>query len=215
MWTVYRDRRFWRIAPLSTAGIGTSRSLQGLWAGPWLRDVDGLDRATIVQHLSVMAIAVCAGALLLGAAAAHLRRFGIRTESVLASTIAVSTLAQTTLILDWALPSIVAWAVIAAVGGATVLSFAILAEHFPKEMSGRANAALNMLHVGGAFVLQSGTGIIIAQWPQTDGAYAVEGHQAAMAAGVVAQLAALAWFAMPRQPKASTMASACRRAGAR
>ena len=52
---VYQDRRFWRIAPLSALGIGTSWSLQGLWAAPWLRDVDGLDRAAVVQHLSVMA----------------------------------------------------------------------------------------------------------------------------------------------------------------
>ena len=43
--TIYRDRRFWRLAPLSAIGIGTSWSLQGLWAAPWLRDVDGLDRA--------------------------------------------------------------------------------------------------------------------------------------------------------------------------
>ena len=39
LWDVYRDRRFWRIAPLSAIGVGTSWSLQGLWASPWLRDV--------------------------------------------------------------------------------------------------------------------------------------------------------------------------------
>ena len=67
LWTIYRDPRFWRVAPLSAIGIGTSWSLQGLWAAPWLRDVDGLDRASVVQHLSVMAVVVCASALLLGA----------------------------------------------------------------------------------------------------------------------------------------------------
>ena len=39
--TIYRDRRFWRLAPLSAVGVGTSSSLQGLWAAPWLKDVDG------------------------------------------------------------------------------------------------------------------------------------------------------------------------------
>ena len=91
------------------------------------------------------------------------------------------------------------WAVIAAAGAATVLSFAILAEYFPKEISGRANAALNLLHVGGAFVLQSATGLIIAQWPQTNGGYAVAAHEAAMTAGICVQLLALGWFALPRR----------------
>lgn len=32
--TLYRDRRFWRMAPLSSIAIGTSWSLQRLWAAP-------------------------------------------------------------------------------------------------------------------------------------------------------------------------------------
>ena len=165
-WAIYRDRRFWRIAPLSAIGIGTSWSLQGLWAAPWLRDVDGLDRAAVVQHLGVMAVAVCASALLLGMVADRLRRMGIKTELVLASTLTLSMAAQAALVLGWPVPSFLVWAVIAAAGAATVLSFAILAQYFPKEMSGRANAALNLLHVGGAFLLQSATGLIIEQWPE-------------------------------------------------
>jgi hypothetical protein len=48
-------------------------------------------------------------------------------------------------------------------------------------------------------VVQSGTGVIIAQWPSTDGAYAVQAHQAAMMASICIQLVALAWFARPRR----------------
>ena len=174
---VYRDRRFWRIAPLSAIGIGTSWSLQGLWAAPWLRDVDGLDRAGVVQHLSVMAVAVCVSALLLGVVADRLRRRGVKTEVVLASTLGASMTAQAALVLAGRCRRYLLWAVIAAAGAATVLSFAILAEYFPKEMSGRANAALNLLHVGGAFVLQSATGLIIEQWPEVHGTYPAEAHQ--------------------------------------
>jgi MFS family permease len=196
LWAIYRDRRFWRIAPLSAVGIGTSWSLQGLWAAPWLRDVNGLDRADVVQHLSVMAIAVCFSALLLGMATERLRRRGVKTESVLASTLVLSMSAQTALVCGWPIPAYLLWAAIAAAGAATVLSFAILSEYFPKEMSGRANAALNLLHVGGAFVLQSATGLIIEQWPAADGIYPADAHQAAMAVGLLLQLAALAWFAL-------------------
>jgi MFS family permease len=211
LWAIYRDRRFWRIAPLSAAGIGTSWSLQGLWASPWLRDVDGLDRASIVQHLSVMAIAVCATALLLGLVADRLRRKGLKTEVVLASTITASMAAQAALLLRWPVPSFLVWAVIAAAGAATVLSFSILTQYFPKDMSGRANAALNLLHVGGAFVLQSASGFIIGQWPELNATYPAAAHQAAMAVNLVLQMAALAWFAAPQRLAVPSMARAVSR----
>jgi len=38
---VYADPRFWRLAPLSAACIGTAWALQGLWAAQWLKDVEG------------------------------------------------------------------------------------------------------------------------------------------------------------------------------
>src|SRR5215471_13737600 len=180
LWRIYRDFRFWRMAPLSAIGIGTSWSLQGLWAAPWLRDVAGLDRAGVVRHLSVMAFAVCTSALLLGALAKGLRRHGVRTEWVLASTLGLSMVAQAALLCGCPMPSYLPWSLIAAAGAATVLSFAILTEYFPKEMSGRANAALNLLHVGTAFILQTATGHGIAQWQQVNGAYPAEAHQAAM-----------------------------------
>jgi len=209
---IYRDPRFWRIAPLSSISIGTSWSLQGLWATPWLRDVDGLDRTAVVRHLTVMAVAVCVSALLLGVVADRLRRRGVKTELVLASTLGVSMTAQAGLLLQWPLPPYLLWGAIAAAGAATVLSFAILTEYFPKEISGRANAALNLLHVGGAFVLQSATGLIIDQWPQVHGTYPAEAHQAAMVLSLVVQLAALAWFAWwPRRLPAPTMARATSR----
>jgi MFS family permease len=207
LWAVYRDRNFWRIAPLSAMGIGTSWSLQGLWAAPWLRDVDGLDRGDVVQHLSVMALAVCLGALLLGMATDRLRRSGIKTETVLVSMLTASMAAQAALVLRWHIPSYLSWGMIAAAGAATVLSFAILTEYFPKEMSGRANAALNLLHVGSAFVLQSAAGLVIEQWPAADGIYPADAHRSALAAGLLLQLASLAWFALPtRRAPGPTMA---------
>ena len=134
---IYRDPRFWRVAPLSSVGIGTSWSLQGLWAAPWLRDVDGLDHASMVRHLTVMAVAVCVSALLLGVVADRLRRRGVKTELVLVSTLGVAMTAQAGLLLQWPLPSYVLWGTIAAAGAATVLSFAILTECFPKEFRAR------------------------------------------------------------------------------
>jgi hypothetical protein len=196
LWAIYRDRRFWRMAPLSAIGIGTSWSLQGLWAAPWLRDVAGLGRTSVVDHLSVMAFAVCTSAILLGMLAKWSRRRGIKTEWVLAGVLGLSMSAQTALLMGCPLPSYLTWSLIAAASAATVLSFAILTEYFPKEISGRANAALNLLHVGIAFLLQTGTGLIIAQWPQSEGTYPAEAHQTAMATLLGLEVGALGWFAL-------------------
>src|SRR5262249_40235297 len=81
---IYADQRFWRLAPLSSMCISTAWALQGLWAAPWLADVEKLDHPEIVRHLFAMAIALCGGALLLGIVAERLRRRGIRTQIVLA-----------------------------------------------------------------------------------------------------------------------------------
>src|SRR5262245_44032879 len=60
--SIFRDARFRRLAPLSTMSISTAWALQGLWAAPWLADVQGLDRPAVVRHLFVMAVALSAGA---------------------------------------------------------------------------------------------------------------------------------------------------------
>jgi predicted MFS family arabinose efflux permease len=191
---VYRDKQFWRVAPLSALGVGTSWSLQGLWAAPWLRDVEGLERSAIVHHLTVMAMAVCVGALCLGSAAHRLRLAGIKPETILAATLSLSALAQLALILQWPFPPLLAFTVIAAAGAATVLSFASVGSYFPKAIAGRANGALNLLHVGAAFTLQYTTGVLIAQWPETQGRYPAEAHRSAMAILLGLQLTALVWF---------------------
>jgi MFS family permease len=150
---VYADPRFWRVAPLSASCIGTAWALQGLWAAQWLKDVEGLDRTGVVFHLFAMAVALSLGAILLGVAADRLRRRGVGPEVLLGLVAAVFIATQFALILRLPLPSYLQWAVVAAVGAATVLSFAILAEYFPKELAGRANGALNLFHIAAAFVV--------------------------------------------------------------
>jgi MFS family permease len=194
---VYADRRFWRLAPLSATCIGTAWALQGLWAAQWLTDVEGLDRAALVQHLFTMAVALSLGALLLGVTADRLRRRGIGPQILLGLVATVFITAQLALILRWPLPSYILWAVVAAVGAATVLSYAILAEYFPKELAGRANAALNVFHIGGAFVLQYATGVVLQHWTPQAGHYPEIAYQVAFAINVALQIAAWVWFALP------------------
>ena len=88
--------------------------------------------------------------------------------------------AQLTLILPLPIPSYLGWSVVAAAGAGTVVSYAIVAEYFPKELAGRANGALNVFHLGGAFVLQYSTGLIVQQWAADRGHYPATAYQASL-----------------------------------
>ena len=84
------------------------------------------------------------------------------------------------------------------VGAGTVLSYASVAEYFPKELTGRANAVLNTFHFGGAFVLQYAIGLVLQQWPSQDGHYPTIAYQVAFSFNLGLQIAALVWFELAR-----------------
>jgi MFS family permease len=195
---VYADPRFWRVAPLSASCIGTAWALQGLWAAQWFKDVEGLDRAGVVIHLFAMAVALSLGAILLGVAADRLRRRGVGPEVLLGLVAAAFIATQFALILRLPLPSYLQWAVVAAVGAATVLSFAILAEYFPKQLAGRANGALNLFHIAAAFVVQYATGVVLQYWTPEAGHYPEIAYQTAFALNLALQVVAWIWFMFPR-----------------
>jgi MFS family permease len=191
---IYADPRFWRVAPVSATCIGTAWALQGLWAASWLADVDKLSEPQIVQHLFDMGLALSAGALLFGVGADRLRRRGVRPQTLLGAAAVVFVIAQIGLITDWPLPSQLLWAVIGSVGGATVLSYATLAEYYPKDVAGQANAALNILHIGAACIVQYLIGFVVAQWMSRGGHYPPGAYKAAFTLNLVCQVLALGWF---------------------
>jgi type IV secretion system protein VirB5 len=169
-----------------------------VWAAPWLTDVEGIDRASVIRHLFIMAVALTIGALLLGTAADRLSRRGIGPQTQLAVVTAVFIAAQLALVLRLPLPSDLPWSVVGAVGAVPVLSYAILAEYFSKELAGRANGALTLFHFGGAFVLQYAIGLVLQQWTSRDGHHPAIAYQVAFGINLGLQVAALAWFELPR-----------------
>jgi predicted MFS family arabinose efflux permease len=195
--SIFLDPRFLRIAPLSATCIGSSWAMHSLWAAAWLADVEGFDRQGVISQLFTMAIGISLGALLLGTLAHRLRKRGVATEVLLSVFGALFMLAELILILRIPLPSILPWSVISVVGGATVLSYAIIADYFPIEIAARANGALNLLHFAWAFTVQYGIGLIVNQWASQDGHYPTIAYQAAFGLNLTIQAAALIWFALP------------------
>ncbi|OSI68533.1 arabinose ABC transporter permease [Bradyrhizobium canariense] len=211
--TIYSDARFWRIAPLSATCIGSAWALQSLWAAPWLCDVEGLNRASVVGYLFVMAVTLSISALLMGVLADFVRRRGNKREALFATVAVMLVMAELVLILHPPWPSLFPWCVVSVAGSATALTYAIIGDYFPGELVARANGGLNVLQFGSAFIVQYGTGLILDQWPLQDGHYPLVAYQAAFGANVLMQLAALAWFAVPwlRGRKGKDRASATRR----
>jgi MFS family permease len=197
LWSVYSDPRFLRVAPLSATCIGSAWALQSLWASAWLADVEGFDGQSRVTHMLFMAVGLSLGALLLGAMADRLRKLNMRTEVLLAGVGALFMLAELALILRVHLPSFLPWSTVSLAGAATVLSFAVVADYFPKEFAARSNGALNLLHFGWAFSIQYGIGFVVGQWPSHEGHYPVVAYQVAFGLTLAFQAAALVWFAMP------------------
>jgi MFS family permease len=192
---IFGDRRFWRLAPLSTMCISTAWAVQGLWAAPWLADVDRFDRPYVVAHLFVMGISLSVSALLFGIFADRMRSRGVQPQTILGAVALLFVSTEAVLILDVHSLSYALWAAIAGMGGATVLSSSIIAEYFPKEITARANAALTMFHIGGAFVFQELIGWMISRWPSEAGHYPSLAYKTALALILVPQIAALFWFA--------------------
>ena len=82
---VFRARVFWDVATASISVQATSMAIQGLWAGPWLRDVAGLSRDAVAVHLLVMAVATMTGFLLWGNLTTWLGRRGVPPLRLLAA----------------------------------------------------------------------------------------------------------------------------------
>ena len=193
--SIYLDVRFWHLAPMSACLIGTSFAMQGLWAAPWLTDVVRLDRRALVGALFAMALALCAGALGLGIIADRLRGLGVTSRQMLVVMTVLAIAAQLALVLRAPLPPLLPWLVLAVAASATVLSYAAMAEVFPSNAAGRANSALNVLHIGAAFAIQGGIGVIVGDWATHGAGHSPAiAYETAFAINLLPQCLALGWF---------------------
>ena len=197
--TVYRDRLFWRIAPLTIDSLGAGLSIQSLWAGTWLRDVAGLEPGDVATHLSVMAIGLTIGPVLSGLAASLTRRTGLSLNWLLGVIACLFMSLQFLIILEWISISYLLWAGFGLLINAMALSYAILSQAFPAHLAGRVNTSLNMLMIGGAFTSQYLIGWIIGFWPlEVGGRYAPEAYQAGFSVMLAAQFVTFIWFVIGR-----------------
>lgn len=186
---------FWRIAPWTTLSQAALLSIQGLWAGPWLRDVAGLDRTALADTLLMMAAAMMVGFMVIGTLAERLSRRRIAPMAIAATGMGVFLLVQLLLVVQNIHWLTVQWMLFGFSGTAGIISYAALSQKFPAHLAGRINTAINLLVFVAAFAAQWGIGAIINLWPlSAGGGYAPAGYRTAFALLGGLQLLTIAWY---------------------
>ncbi|MCP5197568.1 MAG: MFS transporter [Gammaproteobacteria bacterium] len=191
MRNIFRSPVFWRIAPGSIMTQASFLAIQGLWAGPWLRDVSELDQATTAHYLFWIAAAMVGGFLGMGQLTYRLSQLGIPPLGVAGSGMALFMVVQGAILFDWG-PRLPLWMLFGFFGTSGVLNYAILSQAFPPALAGRVNTALNLLVFVAAFAGQWSMGAIINHWPITGDGYADIGYRWAF--GMALAMQALTWM---------------------
>ena len=191
---VFSNGYFWRIAPLTTLSQAAFLSIQGLWAGPWLKDVAGLGRAAVANYLLLVAAAMVAGFLLMGNLAYRLSRVGIQPRTVAGGGMLCFMLTQLAITLGCTELALPLWVLFGFFGTSGMVSYAVLSQAFPAALAGRVNTALNLLVFIAAFIGQWGIGAIINRWPAEAAGYLLQGYQAGFGVVLILQALAFVWF---------------------
>jgi MFS family permease len=168
-------------------------TVTGLWAGPYLKDVFGLDAPARGLVLTVMALLQMASVLLLGPLD---RRFDTRKWLIVAG-------AAATLIFLAALaviprpPLWLAVTLLCAMNATTAYNTLLLTHmraHFPDHLAGRGSTTGNISQLAGAAVLPILTGYIPAWFGSTDAGYALEAYRLIFATLAVSLAAGLSVY---------------------
>ncbi len=198
---IYANRVFWRFTPVVILLTIINFSYQGLWAGPWLRDVAGQDGTARAATLFCFALGLMSGAFANGQLATRLQARGFSPMTMPFVSGGGLILVQLALLCEPSNRLLVTalWVLFPffASGGPT--GYAAIAQIFPVEQMGRVSTAINTLALAGAFALQTAIGAILDLWPRTaSGGWASAGYGWALALSIALQIAALVWAALPR-----------------
>jgi len=191
---VFRSARFWWLCPLAATTTGSFMAIQGLWSVPWLMEIDGYTRAAAASHLLVMGIAIVVGYFGLGLFATRLAQRGVGARHLFAIGFALS-IGALALITSRLLPfTYLTWVLYGFGSAVNVLAFTVLGEGFPRDLTARANTALNLLMFAGSFGMQWGIGVFIDAARVSLGTDTAGGLRLAFAVVVAFNVAAYAWF---------------------
>ncbi|MEE4136493.1 MAG: MFS transporter [Desulforhopalus sp.] len=158
---IFTSRSFWRLAPLTAASQMAFMAIQGLWSGPWLSHVGGLERAEVARVLFWVAAAMIAGFILLGTLTGRLQRRGFAVATVAVTLMCLFMTVQALLIFappHWLFPL---WLAFGFLGTSGIIAYSALTMAFSIDLSGRVTTAVNLLVFVAAFFGQWLIGAVI------------------------------------------------------
>jgi predicted MFS family arabinose efflux permease len=195
---IYRNPRFIALVPAIIVLNALHFTYQGIWVGPWLRDVAGLGEAARATVLLCYALGVMFGNLLAGQAASRLQARG--RSPMLVPVVAMFVMLGLQLALAVAPPADVVavtalWVAFAFAGSTSSAAYAAVAGGFAPALAGRVSTAVNATMLALTFLLQAGIGVVLDLWPRTAaGGWAPAAYAWAMAATILLQAVAMVWM---------------------
>lgn len=201
---IFRDRGFLRVLPAVMVLSALNFTFQGLWAGPWLRDVAGLADGPRAAALLIYALGLVTGSLATGQAASLAQARGFSPMAVPYLGIGGVLLAQGALILGpqgfW--PVVTVWFLFSFCGSVGVAGYAAMGQGFPPELQGRVATAINFAMLVLVFALQTGIGAILDLWPrQPSGGWDPAGYAVALSVTFLLQVLSAAWIVVAPRGK--------------
>lgn len=191
---------FIRLMPVVGMMSALNFTWQGLWAGPWLRDVAGLDAAARAEVLLAYAVGLTVGSFFSGSIQSALVRRGAHPLALIVAC-TVTLLGLHALLIARVLAEIpwlwFLWPFFASPGP---VGYTLVSARFPAHMTGRVSTTMNGVMLVIVFIAQHGIGLILDLWPRTAaGGWDPRGYDAAIAVSAAIQAATLLWLFVRRE----------------
>ena len=178
---VLGNRSFWPLAAWFFFQTAVFFTFGGLWGGPYLQQVYGLDRTTSGQILSMLAIGLIIGAPLQSWLSTRLNRR--RKPVLILSSLVTVVLAGLLTFATASLPQPALYLICLLLGmftaASVVIGFSATKELFPARIAGTSIGLINLFPFAGGAIFQPLLGLILERSGQIDGNFTMSGYQQA------------------------------------
>jgi predicted MFS family arabinose efflux permease len=158
---IWKDRQFWRVAPLGFFGFGGLVAIQTLWASPWMVQIGGWSPVESAAGLFSINLTMLLSFWIWGWITPDLHRHGITVERLITWGTPTTHVAMAWLILQG--PATPSWIPVMLTLFCVCSTFVSLTQSlvglsFPKHLAGRALSSYNLVIFTGVSTLQWGIG---------------------------------------------------------
>lgn len=192
---ILKSRMFWKLAGLCSTTQATFYAMQSLWVQPFMRDVSGMSAVSASLMVSILGMSMVAGCVGFGALGNVLRRrwgMSLQTSSGLGMVAFIGV--QLLIMSGVPVSPAILWTAYGVLGASGILTYAVMAEHFPPTLSGRVNTTLTLVMFSLIFVFQSLVGSVLGHWTAREGHYPAQAHLTAWGILLATQVLAAVWY---------------------